>query len=602
MVSGPGDFSQYDKIENQSKVFENKSHKSTDLSSSSNKVTELILPILELPKSLPHEASQKKTKAEQLFLPEIQKGKSLPEKTSSSSLHSLATDSLEKENSGKKERSPPEKTSSLSLHSLTTDSTDSMSDSLADDSVLGIDMVAQSNIPRYLLPIHGRSSLELSSPDIDRMSGLTTRDSVEPVYQVDVSPLGDDDWLYNSLEICERDFGDGHLVRMVGHEARGGVSGSYFIQNEEGVNQSIFKPLDEELGQINAIRSRERAVQAKPGIEPGTSGLREVVAHRLFPEVVPSTALVSVTSNAFNFSGRENPVKQGSMQEIVPNVAGISSFEVLKSPELQPSMTSIAMVDLCLFNTDRTVGNLLRQRQGESFGLVPIDHGCIAPDNCLEGGRFCWYSSLDPETMFSPEQQEEILSIDLEHSREEFENLGLSRASMNTHTLGVLLTQRLCRDVPIREIAMYEIDRPIEDAGFFSADKSLAYSMLRMAALKGDESLNFEEEDLEAVDFGSVDRENIEEVLDEVCGFIEEQKAEVELNLRNLGISGEVSREILETTKDSSQQIHLVHRCTRNVLYRALIDGNTQDLLSGRWKELAKIEIQKTLSKRLNEN
>jgi hypothetical protein len=198
-------------------------------------------------------------------------------------------------------------------------------------------------------------------------------------------------------------------------------------------------------------------------------------------------------------------------------------------------------------------------------------------------------------------EQQRILSINLEENKGEFENLGLSESSMNTHKIGTIIAKRLCTEVPIREIAMYELDRPEGDQGFISAHKSLSYSILRIAALKSNPRLNFEDEDLEAVDFGAVDQTKLEEVLEEVYQFIENEKISVYNALREKGPFEAGYEEIVETVSDSSQKMHIAHRSTREVLYRCLQQGRTKDLTSGLWKIQARLKIKEALEERIKE-
>lgn len=174
-----------------------------------------------------------------------------------------------------------------------------------------------------------------------------------------------------------------------------GTGGSYFICDEEGHNVAVFKPEDEEPLAVNNPKGMSCSPDGeglKKGTKPGEGAVREVAAfvldHNHFSGV-PPTALVACQQQA-NVAGRVAEVtgqKIGSLQQFVEadgdcEERGSSAFPVSE-------VHKIAVLDLRLANTDRNGGNILARRVGNSWQLIPIDHGYCLPSS-LQDISFEW--------------------------------------------------------------------------------------------------------------------------------------------------------------------------------------------------------------------
>ncbi len=374
----------------------------------------------------------------------------------------------------------------------------------------------------------------------ERFEGPTT-------YRVDIPAARDPAWVEMSLDLCRTGFASEMHVAPT----ELGTSGSYFISSSQGEKVAILKPLDEELG---ALRARRKDIMmAKVGIQPGTSGFREVIAGKIFSDLVPPTALVTTSYMYFNYNpDREGlqPVKQCSMQKIIPDVTEVHNLEREEFPLLLPHLSPIVMLDICLLNSDRHTGNLLIRRDEEGIsGVFPIDHGCILPDNFGTGGLFFWYRVVDPTARFSPSEQARINSIDLVATKEELRIIPDETGAINTYVTSVLLAKTLCETTPMKEIATYQLDDPDGMKGH----KSIAYCMLMISALK-----QKPENDLNKGPFPEIDPTIIQSVITDITSFIGGKKGE----------EGDFS----------------VHMRVREVLNRYISSGNVEGLLRGAWK------------------
>ena len=178
----------------------------------------------------------------------------------------------------------------------------------------------------------------------------------EPVYRVDIEAEGDSLWMEEALYLCRSDFKATELVKPTGL----GTSGSYFVSNREFQSIAILKPLDEELG---ALRSKRKdIVMAKEGIVPGTSGFREVVAGKIFSDLVPPTGLVTTSHLYFSYNPDKEgfqAVKQCSIQKFIPGTKEVLLLDDKEKPTLLTHLSPIVMIDICLVNSDRHAGNLM---------------------------------------------------------------------------------------------------------------------------------------------------------------------------------------------------------------------------------------------------
>ncbi len=425
--------------------------------------------------------------------------------------------------------------------------------------------------PAKRRPIFVASLADLTPPS-SPSSGLASRsgagDTVKK-FEILKPPKRDEEWVAHALELCKIEGGIDTTALAAGS------NGSYFAgeikmvtkTDAEGrtatgpskVNEAILKPCDEELGCLNTQISIRYAEKAKEGIKPGTSAIREVAAHYLFPGIVPPTCLVEVTSPAFYFKSGVVVPKKCSMQKMIPNA---SDFHKIESPsELKEELKPIALIDIVLHNADRNRGNLLITGEGKERRAHPIDHGCILPDNCQSGGVFTWYEHLDPSDMFSPPQQEEILGINLGESESQLRELELGDGSLNTHNVSTITAKALCRTTPIREIAMYQIDNLTPDGpGFTSC--CLNKSILLMAAYKQNPTLVSSGKVT-----GTVDKGKLEEVVNEVTSFISGQSQFIDEILSSCtDLTPAEKLAIKEGDGPSNQRINLAHQVTRENL------------------------------------
>jgi hypothetical protein len=433
--------------------------------------------------------------------------------------------------SGSKELNPKRKKPNLIID-LTEQGSKSQSTDHGDRNFPAIKTVFENNVNPDLPPssVHGGKEVIIVTPRL--IPSFSSSTGVEPK---------DKEW----LQEVKKSFFSG-TISGIGEFAKKGISGSYVLLNENEEPIAILKPLDEEAGAHNGFQ-RDRA---KMGIVPGTSGYREVLAHQLYKEQVPATLLAEIVSHDFN-SSYANPNKTVSVQKWEPDTITLYKLEKGKRGSLKPFLHSVASMDLCLHNSDRNRSNLLIKQDQDSkdvIASVPIDHGCVLPENCDSGARFCWYTELKDDDTFSSEEQEAIEGINLAEYQKKCTDIGLSEGVLNTLDVSIYLAKRL-KEKPIREIADYYIDKPAEDL-LESHQNSLTHSILRMAAVLEGKNIH---------DFGRISTEKIYQVVQEVTSFIESEK--------------------------SSE----VHAITRTVLSRLVNEENRDSLVSGLWQEEIRI-------------
>ena len=231
-----------------------------------------------------------------------------------------------------------------------------------------------------------------------------------------------------------------------------GTSGAYIFKNDEG-NVAVFKPIDEEPYAPNNPRDLKGLFGSntcRNGVKSGESTLREVAAYLLDHNGfagVPATSLVEVQhpdlpftsvteeqvttqehltllSELLSIKGKqksceiseqasessystinselppETPAKVGSLQAFIQADGPIENFstDLFQTDEIH----KIAILDMRMFNLDRNSENILVQRVGQDYRLVPIDHGLTLPDT-LEVNSYdiTWLSTSQAEEPFS---------------------------------------------------------------------------------------------------------------------------------------------------------------------------------------------------------
>ncbi len=78
-------------------------------------------------------------------------------------------------------------------------------------------------------------------------------------------------------------------------------------------------------------------------------------------------------------SHKERAPKIGSLQSFVKSEGPIENYsaDLFDADEIH----KIAVLDLRIMNLDRNTENILVQRVGSGYRLVPIDHGLCIPDS-----------------------------------------------------------------------------------------------------------------------------------------------------------------------------------------------------------------------------
>ena len=275
-------------------------------------------------------------------------------------------------------------------------------------------------------------------------------------------------WIQECFESCEIHFKNPLAERLVSTGEKSGTNDSYFALNSRKEKIGVIKPSEKEVG--TGDPEEKMFLRPKDGIEAGTCVRREVVASVLFPKHVPSTLLAETTS-----PGIER-VSLFSLQQFAPDCESFSEFK--KKDAVCDQLGAIAMIDLCLNNTDRNSKNLLVRTAEGKHELIPIDHGCILTDNCLSNGRFAWYPYLPDDMPFSPEDQSVIAALDLEMCIQTVLDAGLTNRAANTLATSLLLTKFLATKVPIKSIAKYYI----RDYRQLDTPETLIFSILNIAA------------------------------------------------------------------------------------------------------------------------
>ena len=242
-----------------------------------------------------------------------------------------------------------------------------------------------------------------------------------------------------------------------------GTSGAYILKNDDG-NVAVFKPIDEEPFAPNNPRDLKGlfgSETCRAGVKSGESTLREVAAYLLDHggfSGVPGTSLVELQhpdlpytpvtedqvatqehlmllSELLSIKGKqascdiseqasessystinseasvEKTAKVGSLQTFVQADGPIENFstDLFSTDEIH----KIAILDLRMFNLDRNSENILVQRVGNAYRLVPIDHGLTLPDT-LEVNSYdiAWLSTSQAEQPFSQTSREYIAALD----------------------------------------------------------------------------------------------------------------------------------------------------------------------------------------------
>ncbi len=244
----------------------------------------------------------------------------------------------------------------------------------------------------------------------------------------------------------------------------GGVSGSYFLIDEEGKRRYVVKPLDEDVGAIHS-RTYPTPFYKNPirGYVPlYLSSMREALAYQVaqmigVPSIVPKTELSLIESEKFHdFLEGIQPEERERYKEFCPNVpdkeklvsvqeyvegakslfevlhelqaAGLSDLEIASRFD-QANYEDANILLWTTYDTDGHGGNFLIYPKEENglLGFKKIDNGLAFPDQNI-GFRNGLAYLPNASQELSPEAKAKILAIDVEELAKQFEEMGLGSA------------------------------------------------------------------------------------------------------------------------------------------------------------------------------
>jgi len=212
-----------------------------------------------------------------------------------------------------------------------------------------------------------------------------------------------------------------------------GVGGTYIVLDENTTPIAIFKPVDEEPGAPN----NPKGIIESPLLPYGGGAKREVAAFLLGSKLanVPETHLLDVVC-ADSKGGSHK--KFGSVQRYINNEGDATMFGA--SRFFLDDVQSIGLLDLRLLNLDRNGENILVQKDGDNFKLVPIDHAYILP-NKIESIWFEWMTWRQAKLPFQQRALDYIDSIDIEQDSRLLMSLGIEEQSIKLMRKSSLLIQ-----------------------------------------------------------------------------------------------------------------------------------------------------------------
>jgi len=289
-----------------------------------------------------------------------------------------------------------------------------------------------------------------------------------------------------------------------------GEGGTYFMRNLKGDIVGVFKPEDEDP-QSPSNPKKNKKVRDEDGddrdedrdddsdesqeklrttIPLGTTALREVAAYRLDRGLagVPVTVLVEVDD------WRENGKKKiGSFQKFVPK--GAASWDLGPSKYSIADTHKIGILDLRMHNTDRHGGNMLavalpqKGIEGNTHGLVPIDHGYCFPTSMSEGS-FEWFYWPQAKKPFSSEMLEYIQKIDVEEDQRLLKSVGIveeealrvnkiatlalkagAKAGLNLYQIACICSRKVPDALSPLELACGQVEEQMKQKGISSFEE-----------------------------------------------------------------------------------------------------------------------------------
>lgn len=155
-----------------------------------------------------------------------------------------------------------------------------------------------------------------------------------------------------------------------------GISGTYFLFNRKKTPWAVFKPLEQEPGQIE--NPKGNTAISVGALKSGTFYQRERAAYLIDPDHfshVPKTVVARFPHLYFT-AAKTDSLMKGSLQKFIPAASQayrLSSLDVVSTQEIH----RLAILDIRLLNHDRHFGNVLVDSANR---LRPIDHGFTFPE------------------------------------------------------------------------------------------------------------------------------------------------------------------------------------------------------------------------------
>lgn len=397
-----------------------------------------------------------------------------------------------------------------------------------------------------------------------------------------------DSWFEHCITLLNDDFFKAHALKTLCEiEGIEGINKSYVLL--DGLKKiAVIKPLTEEVGLCDYSEGFPYTI--KNGIESGTMGYREAIAYKLFPDIVPPTTLAELSSCKF----QRKITQICSVQKFVPDSQEFQIITPQTLAKVKKKLYPVISLDLVLANADRHGGNLLISNHDQEEPLVvPIDHGCILSANATASLNVCWLKEIGRFDKLPPEECEKIKKIDFEAGAFEIRQLLKNASYINTFAINLLLTQKLCEQVPIHQLVMYNLQR---DDDYFN-EFPLTHHMLKLAALDASITLKSNLREDQAIPLDSINK-----VIDDVYNFIEEQKMFLDTFLEPYMLKDQEKFGLLEMSPQyigSSLRIHLVYEKVSSILNKLFFNDEIELIKNQHWKDLARKSISEEIIARL---
>jgi len=232
-----------------------------------------------------------------------------------------------------------------------------------------------------------------------------------------------------------------------------GVGGTYFVQDFKQKLFAVFKPTDEEPGACN----NPKKLLHNPPLPPGGGAVREVAAYLLDRNhaSVPETYMIDgIMDKSLFHSGGTLTYKSGSLQKYVENIGDASTMGY--SRFLVDDVHRIGILDIRLFNLDRSSENILVQKRNNQLRLIPIDHSYILPDK-LSNAWFDWLYWPQAKVNFSEENLAYIARLNIEEDVQILRSLGFAEKNIQT----LQITTLFLKSAAAAGLTLFEIAKSI---------------------------------------------------------------------------------------------------------------------------------------------